>query len=128
MTRCVVIFRAFTCYLQADAPLDQLFDAIFVIEFPMLSWVCQWKPFWIAVGDSFKKSPLGGVHFHRRRLFRQHCMCGRVACVFPCKFQVMTRRSKQVPKIELIMHKGVPGELKIINNIIHGACRVDVHK
>ena len=27
----------------------------------MTSWICQWKPFWIAVGDSFQKAYLGAV-------------------------------------------------------------------
>ena len=38
--------------------LDQSsFSAAFVGESPMSSWVCHWKPFWILVGDSFKKKP-----------------------------------------------------------------------
>ena len=32
--------------------LSYLFDECV----PMPSWVCQWKPFWIPVGDSFKKA------------------------------------------------------------------------
>ena len=24
----------------------------------MTSWICQWKPFWISVGDSFQKAYL----------------------------------------------------------------------
>ena len=44
-------------YFQANAPFDQsLFVAAFVVKFPLPSWVCQWKPFWIPVGESFKKA------------------------------------------------------------------------
>ena len=32
--------------------------AAFVVEFPMSGCVCQWKPFWIPVGESFKKAYL----------------------------------------------------------------------
>ena len=44
-------------YFQANPPFDQSsFVAAFVVEFPMPGWVCQWKPFWIPVGESFKKA------------------------------------------------------------------------
>ena len=44
-------------HFQANLPFDQFsFVATFVVEFPMPSWVCQWKPFWIPVGESFKKA------------------------------------------------------------------------
>ena len=44
-------------YFQANAPSDQsLFVAAFVVQLPMPSWVCQWKPFWIPFGESFKKA------------------------------------------------------------------------
>ena len=33
-----------------------MFVAAFVVQFPMPSWVCQWKPFWIPFGESFKKA------------------------------------------------------------------------
>ena len=32
--------------------------AAFVVEFPLSGWVCQWKPFWIPVGESFQKAYL----------------------------------------------------------------------
>ena len=37
--------------------LDQsFFGAALVVESPMSGWVCHWKPFWIPVGDSWKKA------------------------------------------------------------------------
>ena len=44
---------------QANPPFDQSsFVAAFVVKFPMSGWVCQWKPFWIPVGEAFKKTYL----------------------------------------------------------------------
>ena len=52
-------------YLQANSPFDKhSVIAAFVVEFPMSGWVCQWKPFWIHVRESFKKSLLGGMDFY----------------------------------------------------------------
>ena len=33
-----------------------LFCPSFVVAYPMSGWVCQWKAFWIPVGDSSKKA------------------------------------------------------------------------
>ena len=42
---------------QANPPLDRSsFGASFVVAYLMSGWVCQWKPFWIRVEDSFKKA------------------------------------------------------------------------
>ena len=46
-------------YFQANSPFDKhSVVATFVVEFPSLGWVCQWKPFWIPVGESFQKAYL----------------------------------------------------------------------
>ena len=46
-------------YFQANPPFDQSsFVAAFVVEFLMSGWVCQREPFWIPVGESFKKAYL----------------------------------------------------------------------
>ena len=38
-------------------PLDRsAFGAAFVVAYLMSGWVCQWRPFWIPVEDSFKKA------------------------------------------------------------------------
>ena len=42
---------------QANPPLYRSsFGAAFAVACLMSGWVCQWKPFWIPVGDSFKKA------------------------------------------------------------------------
>ena len=42
---------------QANPPLDRsAFGAAFVVAHLMSGWVCQWKPSWIPVEDSFKKA------------------------------------------------------------------------
>ena len=51
----------FSCtYVVTFKPMapfgKSLVVAVFVVEVPMPSWVCQWKPFWIPVGESFKKA------------------------------------------------------------------------
>ena len=60
LTRWVVIFFVHLGgYFQANPPFDQsLFVAVIVVEFPMPSFLCQWKPFWIPVGESLKKACL----------------------------------------------------------------------
>ena len=46
-------------YFQANPQFDQSsFVAALVVEFRMPGWACQWKPFWIPVGESFKKAYL----------------------------------------------------------------------
>ena len=53
---CVCFVRVSAC-VQANPPFDQSSSgAAFVVAYPMSGWVCRWKPFWIPVGDSFKKS------------------------------------------------------------------------
>ena len=76
--------------------------------------------------DGGRTPPLSACACLRSIVIQQHCMCGHVAYVCPCQFQVMTRRSTDV-KIELIMRKGVPSELVSINKIFWGVCRVVVH-
>ena len=42
---------------QANPPLDRSsLGASFVVAYLMSGLVCQWKPFWIRVEDSFKKA------------------------------------------------------------------------
>ena len=46
-------------YFQVNPSFDQSsFVAAFVVDFPLSGWVCQWKPFWIPVGESFTKACL----------------------------------------------------------------------
>ena len=46
-------------YFQANSPFDKhSVGAAFVVEFPFSGWVCQWKAFWIPVGESFQKAYL----------------------------------------------------------------------
>ena len=51
--------RTMRGYFQANPPFDKSSVlAAFVFEFPTPGWVCRWKPFWILVGESFKKAYL----------------------------------------------------------------------
>ena len=44
---------------QANSPFGMhSVVSAFVAEFPMSGWVCQWKPSWIPVGESFQKAYL----------------------------------------------------------------------
>ena len=53
-------------YFQANSPFDKhSVVAAFVVEFLMSGWVCQWKPFWIPVGESFPIGLLGGMDMYR---------------------------------------------------------------
>ena len=53
------IFVHVRAFFQANLLFDQSpFVAVFVIEFPIPRRVCQWKPFWIQIGESFKKAHL----------------------------------------------------------------------
>ena len=77
LTRWFVIVRAHAWLIHQLTSLLVLL--LFVVDFPLSGWVCQWKPFWIPVGESCKKSPLGGMDLYRRRLFRRTTICE-----FPC--------------------------------------------
>ena len=48
------------CVMIVCAPMCTSFSHYSFEAFlcPMTSWICQWKPFWIPVGDSFQKAYL----------------------------------------------------------------------
>ena len=51
------LFVQVRVWVKANPPLDRSsFGAAFVVAYMMSGWVCQWKPFWIPVEDSFKKA------------------------------------------------------------------------
>ena len=71
-TSCCVVFGSIVCRLRIDELPQDWFDVYCLLvhqcvlhsaiciclstHCPMTGWVCQWKPFWIPVDDSFKKA------------------------------------------------------------------------
>ena len=59
LARWFVIFRAHAWLLSSQSTIcKSSVVPAFAVEFPMSGWVCQWKPLWIPVGESFKKAYL----------------------------------------------------------------------
>ena len=50
--------RLIRCVKIACAPMRFPFSHLYLLDATctMTGWVCQWKPFWIPVGDTFKKA------------------------------------------------------------------------
>ena len=55
--RCVVVVECMYVFAFKPTRFDQsFFWCRLCCSSPMSGWVCHWKPFWIPVGDSWKKA------------------------------------------------------------------------